>query len=228
MIKAYMNWSGGKDSALALHRILLGAQYEIDTLLTSINADRNRISMHDVRRELLEAQAASIGIPLQTVELPDQPDASTYEQAMQKKVSALKDRGCTHAIFGDIFLEDLKQYREEKLKEMVCIFPLWKIPSHILIQEFIQKGFKAIVVCVNTRWLNKSFCGRLLDKSFLQDLPEGIDPCGENGEYHSFVFDGPLFSKPVPFEKGEISYKEYKAPDGPAGFYFLDLTLKNI
>jgi len=181
MIKAYMNWSGGKDSALTLHRVLQGAQYEIDCLLTSINSDRNRIS-----------------------------------------------RGCTHAIFGDIFLEDLKQYREEKLKEMVCIFPLWKISSHILMQEFIQEGFKAIIVCVNARWLDKSFCGRLLDESFLHDLPAEVDPCGENGEYHSFVFDGPVFSKPVPFEKGEISYKEYKGPEGRAGFYFTDLTLKKI
>jgi len=224
MIKAYMNWSGGKDSALALHRMLQEAQYEIDCLLTSINSDRDRISMHDVRRELLEAQAASIGIPLLTIELPEMPATQLYEQAMQRKVSALKDRGCTHAIFGDIFLEDLKRYREEKLKEMVCIFPLWKIPSHLLMQEFIKKGFKAIVVCVNTRWLDKSFCGRLLDESFLQDLPAGVDPCGENGEYHSFVFDGPVFSQPVLFEKGETSYKEYKGPDGPAGFYFLDLT----
>ena len=109
MIKAYMNWSGGKDSALALHRMLQEAQYEIDCLLTSINSDRDRISMHDVRRELLEAQAASIGIPLLTIELPEMPATQLYEQAMQRKVSALKDRGCTHAIFGDIFLENLKQ-----------------------------------------------------------------------------------------------------------------------
>jgi len=228
MIKAYMNWSGGKDSALSLHRIMEGKEYQVDSLLTSINTHRNRISMHDVRRELLEAQAASIGISLQTVELPDQPDMSVYERIMQEKVAALKNSGYTHAIFGDIFLEDLKLYREQKLKEMVCIFPLWKIPSQILMQEFIKKGFKAIVVCVNTRWLDKSFCGRLLDESFLHDLPAETDPCGENGEYHSFVFDGPIFSKPVEFEKGEISYKEYKGPEGPAGFYFTDLTLKKI
>lgn len=220
-----MNWSGGKDSALALHRVLESGGYQVDSLLTSINAQRRRISMHDVRRELLEAQAASIGTPLQTVELPEEPAAQAYEQAMQKKVSALKDSGCTHAIFGDIFLEDLKQYREEKLGSMgmTCIFPLWKIPSRILMQEFINKGFKAVVVCVNARWLDSSFCGRLLDESFLHDLPADVDPCGENGEYHSFVFDGPVFSRTVPFNKGEITYKEYKGPDGPAGFYFLDL-----
>jgi len=223
-----MNWSGGKDSALALHRVMADKEYRVDSLLTSINMHRNRISMHDVRRELLEAQAASIGISLETVELPDQPDAGAYERTMQEKVAALKNSGYTHAIFGDIFLEDLKQYREEKLKEMVCIFPLWKIPSQVLVQEFIKKGFRAIIICVNTRWLDKSFCGRLLDESFLHDLPAEADPCGENGEYHSFVFDGPIFNNPVEFEKGAISYKEYKAPEGPAGFYFTDLTLKKI
>jgi len=228
MIKAYMNWSGGKDSALALHRVMGGAEYEVDCLLTSINIDRDRISMHDVRRELLEAQAASIGIFLQTIELPEEPPTQLYEQAMERKVSALKSSGYTHAIFGDIFLEDLKRYREEKLKDMVCTFPLWKEPSETLVQEFIKNGFKAIVVCVNARWLDKSFCGRFLDESFLHDLPAKVDPCGENGEYHSFVFDGPIFSRPILFEKGDISYKEYKGPEGPTGFYFLDLTLKNI
>jgi uncharacterized protein (TIGR00290 family) len=226
MKRAYMNWSGGKDSALALHRILQGAEYEIDCLLTSMNSDRHRISMHDVRLDVLEAQAASIGIPLHTIGLPEMPASQLYEETMQRKLSALKDSGCTHAVFGDIFLEDLRRYREEKWKEMVCIFPLWKTPSPLLIQEFIKNGFKAIVVCVNSRWLDKSFCGRPLDEAFLKDLPEGVDPCGENGEYHSFVYDGPVFRKPVPFEIGEQSYKEYRGPEGAAGFYFTDLTLK--
>jgi uncharacterized protein (TIGR00290 family) len=226
MKRAYMSWSGGKDSALALHRILQGEEYQIDCLLTSINSDRHRISMHDVRRDVLEEQAASIGISLQTIELPEMPAAELYEQTMQRKIAALKDSGCTHAVFGDIFLEDLRQYREEKLKEMVCIFPLWKIPSRLLVEEFIKKGFKAIVVCVNSRWLGKSFCGRPLDEAFLIDLPPGVDPCGENGEYHSFVFDGPIFRKPVPIEKGELSYKELRGPEGAAGFYFTDLKLK--
>ena len=224
-IKAYMNWSGGKDAALALNKVLEDPAYKVDSLLTSFNAAYDRVSMHGVRRHLMEAQAASIGLPLQTIELPEQPGMDEYEEAMEEKVRLLKKRGCTHAIFGDIFLEDLRRYREEKLgsMDMTCIFPLWKIPSGALMREFLEKGFKAIVVCVNTRWLDKSFCGRIIDDTFLEDLPADADPCGENGEYHSFVFEGPIFKHPVPFEKGEIIYKEYKGPEGPAKFYFCDL-----
>jgi len=229
-IKAYMNWSGGKDSSLTLHRIFEDPVYRVDSLLTSFNTTHDRVSMHGVRRQLLEAQAASIGLPLQTIELPEQPGMGEYEEAMREKVGSLKERGCTHAIFGDIFLEDLRRYREEKLEsmEVTCIFPLWKIPSSVLMQEFLEKGFKAIVVCVNTRWLDKSFCGRIIDEAFLKDLPADVDPCGENGEYHSFVFEGPIFKYPIPFEKGEIVYKEYKGPEGPAKFYFCDLNYYNI
>jgi len=225
-ISAYMNWSGGKDSSLTLHKVLEDPAYKVDSLLTSFNAAYDRVSMHGVRRQLMEAQAASIGIPLQTIELPEQPDMSIYEQAMREKVTSLKEKGCTHAIFGDIFLEDLRRYREEKLESMgvTCIFPLWKIPSVTLMQEFLEKGFKAIIVCVNTKWLDKSFCGRIIDEDFLRDLPADVDPCGENGEYHSFVFDGPVFRYPIPFEKGDIVYKEYNGPDGPAKFYFCELN----
>jgi uncharacterized protein (TIGR00290 family) len=240
MISAYMNWSGGKDSSLCLHRVLQEKRYRVDYLLTSVNAFHDRISMHGVRRELLHAQAASIGISLQTVELPEQPDMPEYEQAMAAKLGFLRSKGCTHAVFGDIFLEDLKHYREEQLKglDMKCVFPLWKKPTPDLMREFLQLGFKAIIVCVNEKWLDKSFCGRLIDETFLQDLPEGVDPCGENGEYHSFVFDGPVFSKPVPFQKGELVHRQYQGPekdDNPnridqgcqTGFYFCDLFLKD-
>jgi uncharacterized protein (TIGR00290 family) len=216
MSKAYMNWSGGKDSSLCLHRILAGSSFTVDYLLTSVNTFHNRISMHGVRRELLEAQARSIGIPLQTIELPEQPGMQEYEQAMMEKVAFLKSRGCNHALFGDIFLEDLKRYREEKLQsvDIRCEFPLWQVPTRQLIKEFIDLGFKAIIVCINERYLDKSFCGRLIDESFLRDLPEHADPCGENGEYHSFVFEGPIFTDPIAFQKGEIVYREYKAPEG--------------
>jgi uncharacterized protein (TIGR00290 family) len=212
-------------------------QYRVDYLLTSVNAFHNRISMHGVRRELLEAQAASIGIPLQTIELGEQPGMNEYEQAMMEKVSTLKNEGCTHALFGDIFLEDLKRYREEKLQslDIRCTFPLWKIPTKGLMREFLDKGFKAIIVCVNEKVLDKSFCGRLIDESFLLDLPPHVDPCGENGEYHSFVFEGPVFKYPIPFQKGELVYKQYAAPVNAGdstdrmnqasemGFYFCDL-----
>jgi uncharacterized protein (TIGR00290 family) len=237
MMSAYMNWSGGKDSSLCLHRILQDKKYRVDYLLTSVNAEHNRISMHGVRRELLKSQADSLGITLVTVELPDQPGMKDYEKAMSDKTSMLKSRGCDHAIFGDIFLEDLRRYREQKLDEQKidCVFPIWKIPSRELVEEFLDLGYKAIIVCVNEKWLEKNFCGRLIDESLLNDLPENVDPCGENGEYHSFVFDGPIFSRPVQFQKGETVYRLYTAPenstatgaafDHPStvGFYFCDL-----
>jgi len=159
MITAYMNWSGGKDSSLCLHRILEDKRYQVDFLLTSVNAFHDRISMHGVRRELLMAQAAAVGIPLLTAELPEQPGMAEYEQAMKEKMLFLKERGCTHAIFGDIFLEDLRRYREEKLQSLgiQCEFPLWKIPTSQLMREFVVLGFKAVIVCVNEKYLDKIF-----------------------------------------------------------------------
>jgi uncharacterized protein (TIGR00290 family) len=230
-----MNWSGGKDSALCLyHSILSGIRPEV--LLTSVNKTYDRISMHGVRRSLLEQQSKSLNIPLQTIELPEQPDMELYEKEMSRAVLSLKDEGYTHAIFGDIFLEDLKKYREEQLKKLQIepIFPLWKRNTSELIKEFLQLGFKAIVVCINSKFLDKSFCGRLIDESFIRDYPVTADICGENGEYHSFVFDGPGFKYPINFRKGETIYREYKSPsdsgsdcftsaDTHTGFYFCDL-----
>ncbi len=193
--KAFFNWSGGKDSALALHKTMLSDKYNIQCLLTNINCVHDRVSMHGVRRNLMAAQTASIGLPLVTVDLPEEPSMQEYEMMMLEKVNALKTSGCTKAIFGDIFLENLKNYREQKLKEagIDCIFPLWKIDTTELIKEFIDAGFKAIIVCVNEQYLDKSFCGRIIDASFINDLPLTVDVCGENGEFHSFVFDGPVF-----------------------------------
>jgi len=191
--------------------------------------------MHGVRRQLLELQAESLKMQLRTVELPEQPSMSVYEEEMQQQVLKLKDDGYTTAIFGDIFLEDLKNYREQQLSKsgINCYFPIWKKDTRELMNEFIDLGFKAIVVCTNNTYLDSSFCGRLLDESFLKDLPANVDPCGENGEYHSFVFDGPIFTKPIPFTKGEIIIREYATPKStddcfttsPAttGFYFCDL-----
>jgi uncharacterized protein (TIGR00290 family) len=234
---AFMNWSGGKDSALCLYKALQSKQYHIQGLLTNINASHHRVSMHGVRRSLLEAQAASIDIPLQTIELPEEPTMEEYENIMTKKLHQLKSSGFTKAIFGDIFLEDLKNYREQKLKEagIECAFPLWKIDTTELIKEFIALGFKAIIVCVNENYLDKSFCGRLIDESFINDLPQNVDVCGENGEFHSFVFEGPIFKQPTKFYKGDIVYKKYEAPKtmddnnqsnnsiAEYGFYFCDL-----
>ncbi len=208
-------------------------QYDIRCLLTSINSTHERISMHGVRRSLLNKQAESIGIPLQTIELAESPSMELYEETMMKKVVSLKEEGCTHAMFGDIFLEDLRLYREKQLVKagVECIFPLWKQDTTALLKEFITLGFKAVIVCVNEQYLDKSFCGRIIDESFLHDLPGNVDPCGENGEFHSFVFDGPVFKKPIKFEKGEIVYRTYEAPSTAGDnqqhaaydFYFCDL-----
>ncbi|CAN5636859.1 diphthine--ammonia ligase [soil metagenome] len=235
-MQAYMNWSGGKDSSLCLHKVLQSGIYHITNLLTSVNAVHSRISMHGVRRALLEMQAVSIGVPLTTIELPEQPGMAEYEAAMLLKVNSLKAAGCTHNIFGDIFLEDLRLYREQKLAAagIECVFPLWKINTTELVHEFIELGFKSIVVCVNEQYLDKSFCGRIIDEDFVNDLPANVDPCGENGEFHSFVFDGPIFKKPIAFTKGEIVYKTYDAPKNSDdncvadtayayGFYFCDM-----
>jgi uncharacterized protein (TIGR00290 family) len=234
MIRAYFNWSGGKDSALALWSVLKEKKYRVEYLLTSMNGFHDRISMHGVRRDLLRAQAASINIPLTTIELPEQPGMGEYEHAMMNKVNWLKEQGITHSIFGDIFLEDLKIYREQKLASVgiQCVFPIWKRDTKNLIKEFLDEGFKAIVVSINEKFLDKSFCGRMIDENFLNDLPLTVDACGENGEFHSFVYDGPVFKYPIPFVKGEIVYKEYKAPENNDvisdpeknyGFYFCDL-----
>jgi len=212
--KALFNWSSGKDSALALYKILQNPEFEINYLLTSVNQQFQRISMHGVRVELLEQQAQSIGIPLEVMQIPEMPTMEVYEDVMQKTLEKLKNKGITHSVFGDIFLEDLRQYREDKLAKMGFerVFPIWKIPTKELIQEFIALGFKTIVVCVNERYLDKSFTGRIIDQQFIDDLPENVDVCGENGEFHTFTFDGPIFNKPIDFETGDIVYRKYEKP----------------
>jgi uncharacterized protein (TIGR00290 family) len=235
-MKAFMNWSGGKDSSLALYHILKDKSIETNLLFTNVNSAHNRVSMHGLRRDLLLAQSRSIGLPLYTAELPEAPSMTDYEEEMNKQVGILKERGYTKAVYGDIFLEDLKKYREEQMTAlgMKCIFPLWKKDTRELMQEFLDLGFKAIVICVNGAFLDPSFCGRIIDQSFVDDLPAGVDPCGENGEYHSFVFDGPIFSHPVLFQGGDIVTRSYPAPKDEKNncfataapnneFYFKDL-----
>ncbi|WP_035108692.1 diphthine--ammonia ligase [Flavobacterium denitrificans] len=212
--KALFNWSSGKDSALSLFKILQNPVYQIEYLLTSVNQQFQRISMHGVRIELLEAQAKSIGIPLKILQIPEMPTMEVYEDVMCKALTELKEEGISHSVFGDIFLEDLRKYREDQLAKLGFegVFPIWKIPSQDLIQEFISLGFKTIVVCVNEKYLDQSFVGRIIDQDFINDLPENVDVCGENGEFHTFAFDGPIFSKPVDFEIGEIVYRKYEKP----------------
>jgi uncharacterized protein (TIGR00290 family) len=211
---ALFNWSSGKDSALALYKIQQEKEFEINCLLTSVNQQFQRISMHGVRVELLEQQAKSIGLPLEIMQIPEMPTMEVYEEVMTKTLAKLKDQGVKYSIFGDIFLEDLRKYREDKLVDIGFegVFPLWKIPTKDLIQEFISLGFKTIVVCVNERFLDKSFVGRVIDQDFINDLPDNVDLCGENGEFHTFTFDGPIFSEPIQFEIGEIVHRKYEKP----------------
>jgi uncharacterized protein (TIGR00290 family) len=228
MKKAFINWSGGKDASMALWMLRREGKFRVDRLLTSMNSGQDRISMHGVRRSLLERQAAAIGLPLYTLELPDMPDMPAYEHAMQQKLEAFREEGLETAVFGDIFLEDLRQYREAKLAalQMEALFPLWKLDTRQLLERFIAAGFRAVVVCTKDSSLPASFCGRELDASFLRDLPAGVDPCGEHGEFHSFVYDGPIFKEPVAFERGAIVQRWYKDPAGSAadmGFHYCDL-----
>jgi uncharacterized protein (TIGR00290 family) len=232
MHKAIFNWSGGKDSSLALHKIIQQNDYDIQVLLTSVSQQYKRVSMHGVRVELLEAQAESIGIPLQKLWMPEAASMEEYNRIMADTMEQARDNEITRSIFGDIFLEDLKKYREDQLAKvnMKGVFPLWKLDTRMLLEEFIDLGFKAVLVCVNEKYLDKSFAGRMLDKDFLNDLPANVDPCGENGEYHSFVFDGPIFKKPINFQIGEVVHRTYPSASGPAvnydtGFYYCDLIV---
>jgi uncharacterized protein (TIGR00290 family) len=234
--KTYFNWSTGKDSALALHYLLQDKTFSVEHLLTSINAYHDRVSMHGLRRELLLQQINALGIPHSTIELPEQPSMAAYENLMMEAVTGLQEKGFECAGFGDIFLEDLRQYREKQLAALniKTVFPLWKKDTTTLLHELIDSGFKAILVCINSDLLDISFAGRIIDENFINDLPPGVDPCGENGEFHTFCFDGPVFKNPVPFIIGEKTYREYKAPgnakdDPPStqkndiGFWFCDL-----
>jgi len=212
MKKSIFNWSGGKDSALCLYHCLNNRDIEIKYLLTTLSEKHKRISMHGVRKKLLQLQAKNIGIKLKEIYLPESASMETYDSIMKQTFNGLRDEGIEYSIFGDIFLEDLKKYREDRLAEvrMKGLFPLWKRSSTDILKEFIDLGFKTVIVCVNEKYLDKSFAGRVIDKDFLNDLPDNVDPCGENGEFHTFVFDGPIFNMKIDYESGELVRREYK------------------
>ncbi|MFV9482219.1 diphthine--ammonia ligase [Christiangramia sp. ASW11-125] len=215
MNKAYINWSSGKDAAMAFYYARKNRELEVGKLVTSLSVDVERVTMHGVRRELLLQQAHCIGMDLQIIDLPANAGMETYNQLMSEATEQLKSEDYSHAIFGDIFLEDLRTYREEQLQKVniQAVFPLWKLNTKELLQQFIDLNFKAIVVCTNSKVLDESFCGRLIDKEFVNDLPENVDPCGENGEFHTFVYDGPIFEKHVEFEVGEKVKRSYSSAE---------------
>lgn len=202
-------WSGGKDSALALNRLRQDDRYKIVSLVTTCNEHYQRVSMHGVRLELLDRQAESVGLPLEKIFVSQRSSNEEYHQKMSTCLLTHQARGVTGCAFGDIFLEDLKHWREENLARigMHGVFPIWKVDSRELIREFIKLGFGSVICCANDAYLGKSAVGRNIDADFIQSLPAEVDPCGENGEFHSFAFAGPIFKQPLKFTIGETIHR---------------------
>jgi uncharacterized protein (TIGR00290 family) len=213
--------SSGKDSILTIYEIKKKEEYEIGALITTLTKDYNRISMHGIRQVLLEKQAKSLGYPLEMVLISKDADNREYEEKMRSLLEKYHKEGVDQVVFGDIYLEDVRRYREENLAKigMRGIFPLWERDTTDLAMEFIGLGFKAIITCVDTDLLDGKFAGREYDENLLAELPKNVDPCGENGEFHTFVFDGPIFQDPIKFEIGEKVLRENR-------FYFCDLVPK--
>ena len=209
MTSAFINWSGGKDCTFALHQLLEENKYKPEFLFTTCSREFNRVSMHGVRKELITRQGFSLGIHSRKLYVPQDHTIETYNKHMYHEMLLMKQRGIEHAVFGDIFLEDLKKYREERLSEVGLkgVFPLWKKDTKELLKNFIALGYKTIIICINANRLNRSFLGRTIDEQFLTDLPTDVDCCGENGEFHTFVYDGPIFKTPIPIVTGESDRK---------------------
>jgi uncharacterized protein (TIGR00290 family) len=216
--KVLFTWSGGKDSAMALYQLQMTDGYEIVALLTTVTRDYDRISMHGVRTALLKQQAESLRLPLEEVYITRDASNEEYEDSIREKMLHYRKLGIDSVVFGDIFLEDVRKYREDNLEKlsMKGIFPLWKSDTAELARTFIDLGFKAVITCIDSNVLDRSFVGRVFDEQFLSELPGGVDPCGENGEFHSFVYDGPLFRERITYRKGKIVLRDNR-------FYFCDL-----
>jgi uncharacterized protein (TIGR00290 family) len=210
MKRILLSWSSGKDSAWSLHILRQRGEYEVAGLLTTFNAEADRVAMHAVRRELVERQAAAAGLPLWPVPLPWPCSNDQYESLMAQACAKAVAEGIEGIAFGDLFLEDVRAYREKQLKNtgLNPIFPVWGIPTRALAQEMIASGTRAKLTCVDTEKLDRSFVGREFDEALLQALPEAIDPCGERGEFHSFVYAGPMFDEPVPVTVGETVVRD--------------------
>ena len=215
--KILLSWSGGKDSAMSLYEIQERQDYEIAALLTTVTEGYDRISMHGVRRELLERQADSLGLPLEKIYIPRNASNEAYESRMRTILERYLKEGIDSVAFGDIFLEDLRHYREKNLAQigMKGLFPIWRRDSAELARSFIGLGFKAVVVCLDSKALDQSFAGKVINQEYLGSLPPRVDPCGENGEFHSFVFDGPIFREKVRYSVGEVVLRD--------SFWFCDL-----
>ena len=215
--KILLSWSGGKDSCMTLYELKKTDRHQIVSLLTTVTDGYDRISMHGVRRTLLERQAESLGLPLHKIYISKSCVNQEYESKMGEALAIHQKNGVECVAFGDIFLEDLRKYREQNLAKqgMKGLFPIWRRDTRELVRTFIQLGFQAIVVCVDSKVLGPSFAGKLIDYDFLKQLPDPVDPCGENGEFHSFVFDGPIFGEEIRFSVGEVALRD--------SFYFSEL-----
>lgn len=241
MGKDVFHWSGGKDATLALHKTLSLEKDWKGILLTTVNAERARVTMHGVRNEVLAQQTQLLNLDLTYLALPEDIGMEDYSALLSDKLAQLQAEGFDHHIYGDINLLDLREFRDELLGQldMKATYPLWMQPTQDLAKEFIDLGYEAIVVAVNGKLLDESFAGRKFDHSFLADLPEGVDPCGENGEFHTLVINGPIFSAPLDVEIGEVTYHSYspKKEDDDCfceeesdqewdyGFWFCDVKL---
>lgn len=215
--KALLSWSGGKDCAAALGVVIAEGRLDAAALVTTVTAGYERISMHGVRTALLEEQARALGLPLEKAVIPMAASNEEYEAALERVLEHYKG-SLSKVVYGDIFLEDVRKYREEHLARLgfECEFPLWGMDTGKLAQGFIESGWRAVVVCVDGDMLDESFAGREYDLDFLSDIPDDVDHCGENGEFHTFVYDGPIFSRRVAFQKGEVVLRGGR-------FYFCDL-----
>jgi len=218
MEKILLSWSSGKDSAMTLYEIKKAGNYEVVALLTTVTREYDRVSMHGVRRELLEQQAGSVDLPLEKVLIPKNSSNQEYEAQMQKTLERYLKLGVSKVAFGDLFLEDIRKYREEKLAKlgMSGIFPLWKRDTRELAHTVIRLGFKAALSCVDSKSLDGKFAGREFDEQLLADFPPNVDPCGEYGEFHSFAYNGPIFRESIRFRKGEVVLRDNR-------FYYCDL-----
>jgi uncharacterized protein (TIGR00290 family) len=215
--KSWLSWSSGKDSAWALHALRRSSEYEAVALLTTVNDGAKRVAMHAVRESLLEAQAASLGLPLVKVPIPPQCPNALYEEAMARAMAQARAEGVRDVAFGDLFLEEIRRYREEKLAAvaMNAVFPVWGLDTRGLAHEMVRSGLRAILTCVDPKHLDGRFASRLFDEDLLQELPSEVDPCGERGEFHTFAFAGPMFAKPLAVRAGEIVTRD--------GFVFADV-----
>ena len=211
-IQVALSWSGGKDSALALQHLRNGAEYEVVALLTSVTREYDRVSIHGVRRVLLEAQASALGLPLIEIALEPKSSDAAYQRAFLDALTELAARHPTvrHIAFGDLYLHDVRDYRDRLLAGTTYrgLYPLWERPTRALAESFIADGFAATLVCIDETQLDASFAGRRFDRALLEALPASVDPCGENGEFHTFVHGGPIFARPIPVVHGEIVRRE--------------------